>query len=96
MAKVASVTKNRLRRLEAAVLSGMEERQLKTESVTLISSGLPGRFRLIVVSPDFDSVPDGERQSIIWGILRENWERRDQLRLTLCLGLTPAEARGEI
>jgi stress-induced morphogen len=96
MAKVASLTKSRLKKLEAAVLTGMDERQIRTESVSLLKSGLAGRFRLVVVSPDFELLPDGERQSIIWGILKENWERSDQLRLTLCLGLTPAESRGEI
>jgi hypothetical protein len=88
MAKVASLTRT-------AIYRGLEERQFKVEEVSLLKSGLVGRYRLIVVSPEFKSLPEGERQAVLWNVLKENWERQDQLRLTLCLGLTPAEARGE-
>ncbi len=96
MAKVASLTKNRLKKLEVALVQGLEERNIRVSEVTLLKSALAGRYRLIVISPDFKSLPEGERQTILWSVLKENWERRDQLRLTLCLGLSPEEARGEI
>ena len=96
MAQVTRLTPTRLKRLETAVVDGLKERKYRAATVQLTKSGLPGRLRLLVVSPDFAPLSEAERQGVIWRVLEERWNRADQLRLTLCLGLTPQEAKGEL
>jgi hypothetical protein len=74
-------------------VEGFKELRLRTK-VELERSELPGRFRLIVTSPDFDKLLESERQDLIWRVLRERWSRDDQLRLTLTFGLSEKEAQG--
>jgi hypothetical protein len=73
-------------------VAGFAEHKLKAK-VELADSGLPGRYRLFVISADFRRLTEAERQDMIWRILKDRWARDDQLRLTLTLALTPDEAR---
>ena len=63
-------------------------------TVTLDPSGYPEKYRLFIVSKDFEQVAEAERQDVIWRILKDRWPRLDQLRLTLTLALTPKEKSG--
>lgn len=95
MASKPNLTNDEVARLTAAVLDGLREREIDG-TVELEESGLPGRYRLFVVSPDFDGLLEAERQEIIWRVLKERWPREHQLRITLSVGLSPAEAEGSL
>ena len=81
------------KRLERLVVKGLEERQIKAK-VDLEPSGLPGRYRLYAVSSSFAKLSEAERQDILWRVLKEQWSRSDQLRITLSVALTDKEAQG--
>ena len=93
MAQITRLTATQRRKLEEKIDAGLKERKLKGKA-SLGTSGLVGRYRLFVISPDFASMPQAERDSLVWRILEEQWQRVDQLRITLCLALTPSEAVG--
>jgi len=75
------------------LLDGLDEHDLSA-TVELEASGLPGRYRLYVVSDDFTNLLESERQDIVWRVLKERWSREDQVRITLSLMLTEREAHG--
>jgi len=91
-AKQALTSKRRLKR-ERDVVDGLEERGIDA-NVELEKSGLRGKYRLYVISDDFEKLIEAERQELVWQVLKEKWPREDQLRLTLTLTLTQAEAEG--
>jgi hypothetical protein len=94
MVATTTLTGAKLRQLAQAVRGGLAERGL-TAKVELERSGLRGYFRLLVTSPQFADLLEAERQEMLWSVLKERWHRKDQLRLTMTLCLSDAEARGE-
>ena len=92
MALTKNLTVAERRKLILAVKAGLAEQRIDAQ-VDLEKSGLPGRYRLFVVSSDFRKLAEAERQDILWRVLREKWTREDQLRITLAL--TSAEPAAE-
>ena len=72
------------RKLIELLKAGLAEHEINA-TVELERSGLRGRYRLFVTSPDFKKLAESERQDILWRVLRERWTREDQLRITLAL-----------
>ena len=93
MAKKQDLTSRARKQLETKVAKALGEHGYKAK-VELEPSGLPGRYRLFVVSRDFEKLSEAERQDILWRILKAEWDRGDQLRITLSLVLTEKEAQG--
>ena len=93
MAKKENLTSGARKKLEAKVAKALKEHGYKAR-VELEPSGLPGHYRLFVVSPDFQKLSEAERQDILWRILKAEWGRGDQLRITLSLMLTDKETQG--
>lgn len=93
MAAKQNLAKKQIQERERNIVDGLKERGIRAE-VELEKSGLPGKYRLYVISDDFEGLLEAERQSVIWKVLEETWPRADQLRLTLTLALTKAEAAG--
>lgn len=87
------LSRQRLARLQESLASQLAEAGFEV-IVELEESGLRGRYRLFVISNDFERLLELERQDIIWRALKEVWPREDQLRITLSLALTRAEAEG--
>lgn len=71
--------------------AGLAERGISAESAALEPSGLAGRYRLYVVAKDFERLDYSERLELLDRVLEEQWDRRDQLRLTLRFPLSPDE-----
>src|SRR5438477_37699 len=86
-----SLNSPRKKRLLSAVKAGMEELGFSVMA-RFDPSALRGRYRLVIVSDDFKRLADAERQDLLWRVLKERWQRADQLRLTLTLALTRDEA----
>lgn len=93
MAKRQNLTTGARKKLETKVVEALAEHGYKAK-VELEPSELPGRYRLYVVSPNFEKLSEAERQDVLWRILRSEWNREDQLRITLSLMLTEKEAQG--
>lgn len=91
MAAERGLSAKRQRALKDMVSAGLLERSIHGR-VDLQPSGLPGRYRLFVVAPEFAGLAEAERQDTIWMVLKECWPREDQLRLTLTLCLSENEA----
>jgi len=91
MAPTKNLKPGQMNKLKASVRSGLREHRIKAK-VDLEPSGLPGRYRLYVVSKDFARLQEAERQDILWRVIKDCWTREDQLRITLSLALTEKEA----
>ncbi len=91
MAANKNLKANEIKKLKASVVDGLDEYGIKAE-VDLEPSGLPGRYRLYVVSKDFAKLQEAERQDVLWRVIKDRWTREDQLRITLSLALTEEEA----
>jgi hypothetical protein len=52
--------------------------------------------RVIVVSPNFRHVRQGERQDLVWRIADTALPPEYQLRISMILTLTPAEMQGDL
>lgn len=57
-----------------------------------VSDGYQGRLHVILVSREFDDMPERERQSILHGIARETMGDEAQ-RLSLLLAYSPDELK---
>ncbi len=93
MAAKQSLTEQAKLKCEQALVDGLKQRG-RHASVELEKSGLPGKYRLFVISKHFEKLVEAERQDLVWQVLKEKWPRKDQLRLTLTLTLTKNEAEG--
>ncbi|HOW18228.1 MAG TPA: hypothetical protein PLC79_04250 [Phycisphaerae bacterium] len=93
MAERQSLTPEQIADLTGRLTKGLEEWGY-TATAELEPSGAPGRYRLYVVSKDFEPLLESERQSVLWRVLKEKWDRDDQLRITLSLALSEKEAQG--
>lgn len=51
--------------------------------------------RLMVLAPKFKALKHTERQDLVWRIAEQTLSREDQLKVSMILTLTPAEADGE-
>jgi hypothetical protein len=91
MAAIKSLKVGEIKRLKASVVAGLRDYGIKAEA-DLEPSGLPGRYRLYVVSKDFAKLREAERQDVLWRVIKDRWTREDQLRITLSLALTEKEA----
>ena len=62
------------------------------------SEAVPGTklHRVVVISPNFRSVRQGERQDLVWRIADEALTPEHKLRISMILTLTPAEMSGAI
>mgnify|MGYP001562078853 CR=1 FL=1 len=65
------------------------EAEVDTEAV-------PGTklHRVIVVSPNFSDVRQGERQDLVWRIADKVLKREEALRVSMIITVTPAELTG--
>jgi hypothetical protein len=52
-------------------------------------------YRLAVLSPQFKSLRELERQDLVWRIVDKAVSRDDQMRIAVILTLTPDEAEGK-
>lgn len=53
----------------------------------------PGRFVVILSSPDFDQKDEAERQEQVWSYLLENLTPEEQLAVEFVFTFTPEERR---
>jgi hypothetical protein len=93
MAGRQNLSPDEIQTLQDSLKDGLAEAGYQA-TIELEPSEAQGRYRLCVVSRDFEKLSDGERQDVLWRTLRERWTRQDQLRITLSLALTEAEAQG--
>jgi hypothetical protein len=93
MAARQSLTTEQIKQLSRKLTDGLKEAGYRA-SVELEASEASGRYRLYVISQDFDKLSQGERQDVLWRVLKDVWSRADQLRITLSLALSPKEAQG--
>lgn len=93
MAERQNLTPDEIQKLQDSITEGLDEAGYQA-TVELEPSQARGRYRLCVVSRDFENLSEGERQDVLWRIIKERWTRQDQLRITLSLALTEAEAQG--
>lgn len=93
MAAFKRLTSNQKKKLQEALRDGLDEYGIKAE-IDLEASAAAGRYRLFVISEDFAQFNEAERQDVLWRVIKERWARQDQLRITLSLALTEAEAQG--
>jgi hypothetical protein len=91
MAAIKSLKVSEIKKLKASLVSGLRDYGIRAE-VDFEPSGLTGRYRLYVVSKDFDKLQEAERQDMLWRVIKDRWTRQDQLRITLSLALTEKEA----
>ena len=83
-----------IKELENKISAALDEYGYKA-IVKLIPSKLSGRYKLNVISQDFEKICDGERKDIVWRIIEKRWDREYQLRITLLSVLTEKESCGE-
>jgi len=93
MAAWKNLDKKQVKTLTNLLVDGLKEHRI-IATVELEPSGAPGRYRLYVISQDFEPMAEAERQDIVWRVLKEKWTRENQLRITLSLALTKKEAQG--
>ena len=91
MAAWKNLTPGERRKLKTSLLEALSERGIDATRVEFDPSGLPGRYRLIVVAPEFGQLDYSERLAVLWSAIGESWPRVDQLRLTLVFPLDPSE-----
>lgn len=60
------------------------------------SRGLPSKIHIIIASEFFKEKNMQKRQDYVWEVLEKNLTSDELLRISLCLILTPDEAREEI
>jgi hypothetical protein len=93
MAAKQSLTSSRMHRLREALRKGLHELGFDAE-VEFERSDAPGWFRIYVFSNHFERFLESERQDILWRVIKERWDREDQLRVSLTLVFTKREWRG--
>lgn len=71
----------------------LNDRGIGDARVWLEPTGLPGRYRLRVVSKDFRKLDYSDRLGMVTQALDESWDRHDRLRITLIYPLDLSEAR---
>lgn len=78
------------RRLRQSLEKGLEQRGIQatveTEAVRFTQL-----HRALVTSPQFEDMGHGERQDILWRILRDELSPEEQLRVSVVVALTPDE-----
>lgn len=95
MAAWKSLTKTQLAALSKSLAAGLDERGIEAAQIDLDPSGLRGRYRLYVVSPDFTKLDFSERLRLLQDCVTERWTRPNQLRITLMMPLSPDELPDE-
>lgn len=96
MAAWKNLSARQIETLRATLVNGLDERGISELNIKFDPSGLAGRYRLYVISPDFEKLDFSERLNIVSETMRESWPRHDQLRITLLLPLSPSEVPAEV
>lgn len=91
MAEWKNLTSRARTALCDALRAGLSERGIDSQSIDLEASGLPGRYRLYIVAPEFANLDYSERLEVVNSVLEERWDRADRLRVTIVFPLSPDE-----
>lgn len=90
MADWNNLTTSELTVLYKSLRNALSERGITATLIHLEPVGLPGRYRLFVVAPEFQRLDYSDRLSILQSCIL-TWSRVDQLRVTIPFPLSPEE-----
>jgi len=96
MRKVKTTRRPFGEKLERSLVDGFRQAGIHIQDSTVEPIRGTRLHRVLLISRGFKNLKPSERQSVAWRIIDANFKPEDQMRISMILALTPAEASGTL